>query len=218
MTSVRLPGKPLRDLGGRDLLGRVLDRVYAAQTVSSVVVATSTHESDDSVVAFCAEEAVHCFRGSLDDVASRLLGAADEGRTSGFIRISGDSPVIDPQLIDHAVGVFGEHQPDLVTNVFPRTFPAGQSVEVLATESLRRLWKQQCGLGNAADLHEHVTMGFYNSPDSWNIVNFASDMPGPHPSLAVDTPEDLAHIERLVRHLSAGPLGWKDLLRLLDET
>jgi spore coat polysaccharide biosynthesis protein SpsF len=200
------------------VLGRVLDRVDSAQTVSRVIVATSRHDSDDSIAAFCAEEETHCFRGSLHDVTGRLLAAADESRAPTFVRISGDSPVIDPQLIDHAVGVFHQRRPDLVTNVFPRTFPAGQSVEVIATESLRRLWLQQRELGNAADLNEHVTKGFYVSPDSWNIVNIASDVPGPHPSLAVDTPDDLSRLDGLVRRLSEGPYGWRDLLRMLDAT
>jgi spore coat polysaccharide biosynthesis protein SpsF len=218
MTSSRFPGKSLRGLAGRELLGRVLDRVRSAQFVSSVIVATSTDDSDDPLAEFCAQESTHCFRGSLHDVASRLLAAADESRAQTFVRISGDSPVIDPQLINRAVEVFLQHRPDLVTNVFPRTFPAGQSVEVIATESLRRLWLQQHDLGNAADLNEHVTKGFYAAPDSWNIVNIVSAIPGPHPSLAVDTPDDLARVDRLVRRLSDGPSGWRDLLRMLDAT
>ncbi len=214
MTSKRLPKKPLCDLAGRELLGRVLDRVKAAQSVSGVIVATSTHGSDDPLVAFCEREATDCFRGSMDDVANRLLAAATESGSRAFIRISGDSPLIDPELIDRAVDAYSDTHPDLVTNVFPRTFPAGQSVEVIKADSLEELWLQQRLSDESEHLNEHVTAGFYKSPESWNIVNFTSGLPGPHPSMAVDTPEDLVRIQELLRRASGGPTGWRDLLEL----
>jgi spore coat polysaccharide biosynthesis protein SpsF len=214
MTSQRLPGKPLEDLEGRELLGRVLDRVRAAKTVSRVIVATSTQDTDDALSAFCDRESTHCFRAAMDDVASRLLAAADFVGASAFVRISGDSPVIDPQLIDHAVHVYSATRPDLVTNVSPRTFPAGQSVEVVKASALRKLWSQQSDAADAAELNEHVTTGFYRSPESWDIVNFTSGLLGPHPSMAVDTPEDLVRIRQLIQRASGGLAGWRDLLEL----
>ena len=48
-----------------------------------------------------------------------------------FVRISADSPLIDPSLIDKAVTLFKKNRFDIVTNVFPRTFPKGFSVEVV---------------------------------------------------------------------------------------
>jgi spore coat polysaccharide biosynthesis protein SpsF (cytidylyltransferase family) len=215
MTSKRLPQKPLRDLAGREILGRVLDRVSGAKSVSRVIVATSTHRTDDPLATFCEKEATYCFRGSLYDVAGRMLAAADELKAPVFIRISGDSPVIDPQLIDRGVGVYRELRPDLATNVFPRTFPAGQSVEVIDTEALRTLRSKNRGSGDAADGREHVTSGFYRAPQSWKIVNFTSGLPGPHPSMAVDTAEDLSRIQGLLHRVDDGPAGWRDLLDLL---
>ncbi len=214
MTSKRLPGKPLRHLEGRELLGRVLGRVREARSVSGVIVATSTLGSDDPLGEFCESQAVDCFRGPLDDVAGRLLAAATEQNAEAFVRISGDSPLIDPHLIDRAVSDFIEKNPDLVTNVFPRTFPAGQSVEVINTKALSRLWEHQGGIEDAPELNEHVTAGFYRFPELWNIVNFTSGLPGPHPSMAVDTPEDLVRIQELLRRASGGPTGWRDLLEL----
>ena len=214
MTSSRLPAKPLRDLAGRELLGRVIDRVSVARSISRVIVATSTSDTDDPVAAFCDREATLCFRGSLDDVTSRLLAAAADSGAEAFVRISGDSPIIDPELIDRAVDCFAKNCPDLATNVFPRTFPAGQSVEVVNASALRRLWSQQSDAADAAELNEHVTMGFYRSPESWDIVNFTSGLLGPHPSMAVDTPEDLVRIRQLIQRASGGLAGWRDLLEL----
>ncbi len=214
MTSKRLPGKPLRELAGRELLGRVLDRVNAAQSASEVIVATSTHRTDDPVKAFCDKEATRCFRGSMNDVTGRLLAAALSIGAQAFVRISGDSPVVDPQLIDCAVDVYGTTCPDLATNVYPKTFPAGQSVEVINAYALQELWSQQRDSVDAAQLNEHVTLGFYKSPRSWNIANFTSGLSGPHPSMAVDTLGDLMHLAALLHRASGGPTGWRDLLAL----
>jgi len=214
MTSERLPGKPLRRLEGRAILGRVLDRVREAESVSSVLIATSTLSSDDPLFEFCVSEATDCFRGSLEDVAGRLLSAAADRDADAFVRISGDSPLIDPQLIDFAIATYIETRPDLVTNVFPRTYPAGQSVEVITTSALNRLWRLQSCAEGARTLNEHVTAGFYKFPVLWDIVNFTSGLPGPHPSMAVDTSEDFLRIGGLLRCAEGGPTGWRDLLLL----
>ncbi len=214
MTSERLPGKPLRRLEGREILARVLDRVREAHSVSGVLVATSTLSSDDPLSEFCESRATDCFRGTLEDVAGRLLGAAVERDAEAFVRISGDSPLIDPRLIDFAISTYSETGPDLVTNVFPRTFPVGQSVEVIRTAALNRLWRIQSCAESAQSLNEHVTAGFYKLSVMWNIVNFTSGLPGPHPSMAVDTCEDFDRIGALLRCAEGGPTGWRDLLHL----
>lgn len=216
MTSTRLPQKPFRLVAGRELLGRVIDRVSAAQTMSKIIVATSTQPDDDALEAFCENEKVFCFRGSLNDVTARLLAAAVDSGTHAFIRISGDSPLIDPVLIDRVAQLYIDARPDIATNVFPKTFPAGQSVEAINTSALERLWQLQRDAPDAARLNEHVTVGFYQSPTLWNIINLESGLAGPHASMAVDTHEDLSRVEDLLRRAPEGPLGWRELVELSE--
>ena len=40
-----------------------------------------------------------------------------------FIRVSGDSPLIDPKLIDKAYEIHCKQNFDLITNIMKRTFP-----------------------------------------------------------------------------------------------
>ena len=59
-----------------------------------------------------------------------------------FVRVSGDSPMIDPKLIDKAIKISKKTKGhDIITNVFPRTFPKGQSVEVIKTFTLKKFEK-----------------------------------------------------------------------------
>ena len=106
MTSTRLPGKVLRPLAGRAILGLLVDRMRRATALNDIVVATSIQRSDDAIAAFCAVEGIDCVRGSLDDVAGRMLDAAEQSRADAFLRISGDSPLLDPAIADHAARLF----------------------------------------------------------------------------------------------------------------
>lgn len=204
MTSRRLPGKALIDLAGTPLLARVVARVGEARLVDEVVVATSTDPSDDPIVAFCESARIEYTRGPLKDAAGRLLGAARHRGAEAFVRVSGDSPLIDPELIDRGVAAFRSAASDLVTNVFPRTFPPGQSVEVIATGALAHLHSI---LMDPIHL-EHVTSGFYADPIRWKIINLESGVEGPHRSVTVDIPEDVPRVESIIRRLGAGPSGW----------
>ena len=105
------------------MLAWLLDRLSAARTIKSIMVATSDRSDDSAIAAFCAQADVPCFRGPLDNVTERMLAAARSAGAEVFVRINGDSPLIDPMLVDAVTDLFETEQPDLATNVYPRTFP-----------------------------------------------------------------------------------------------
>ena len=76
MSSTRLPGKVLKEIAGRPMLAWVVERARKAQTITDVIVATTTESSDDPIVGFCAEMGYACTRGSLNDVLDRFYQAA----------------------------------------------------------------------------------------------------------------------------------------------
>lgn len=191
MTSERLPGKVLASLAGKPVLGHVLDRLSRYRAV----VATSTDPSDDAVASFCADRGAECFRGPLEDVAARFAGVVATLGVDAFVRVSGDSPLLDPALVDRGLALFEERKPDIATNVFPRTFPKGQSVEVVDTRTFLAVEPE---LTEPAD-REHVTTFFYARPNRFRIENFVAEEDSSGLSFAVDTPEDLARLDALVR-------------------
>src|SRR5262249_33759136 len=75
MASTRLPGKVLMPLANRPLLYRMLERVLAARTPSSVVVATTVDRSDDVIAAVADEAGVACSRGHPTDLLDRHYAA-----------------------------------------------------------------------------------------------------------------------------------------------
>lgn len=196
MTSERLPGKVLMPLAGKPLIVWLLERLERAETLDSILVATSSEATDDPIAEFCARRPTRCFRGDLGDVAARVLAAARDARLDAFVRVNGDSPLLDQDLVDHAVRLMRAGGYDLVTNVRPRTFPPGQSVEVVRTDSLARALAEP---GVSAHDREHATATMYDGV--FDVRRFEADPPQIETDFSVDTPADARRIETLLRSL-----------------
>src|SRR5262249_50450486 len=108
MGSSRLPGKVLMPVARKPLLWHILHRLGQCRTVDRVVVATSTDPRDDALQQFCAQQGVTCIRGPLQNVLERYRLAAIATGAQTLLRVTGDSPLIDPGLIDYLVSGLGD--------------------------------------------------------------------------------------------------------------
>jgi spore coat polysaccharide biosynthesis protein SpsF (cytidylyltransferase family) len=215
MASERLPGKVLAPVAGRPLLGYLLERLALARGPDCTIVATSDEPEDDPLARFASETGVSVHRGPLADVAGRLAAVAERYEVDALVRVSGDSPLLDPALVDRALELYAEGDWELVTNVFPRSFPVGQSVEVLPRATLERV----LATTTEPEDREHVTRWLYANADRFRIHNFRHERDKSGVRLAVDTAEDLQRIERIVAAMRAPhtEYGLSELLRLEGE-
>ena len=187
--------KPIR---GRPLLGHVVDRARLIDGIDRVVVATSDREIDDPIAEFAEREGVDVFRGAAEDVAGRCLDCMEAFGFTRFIRITGDSPFFDPTLAARLLRLHRERNVDIATNVAPRSFPRGASVEVVSKAALQRVVDST---DDPAD-REHITQSIYAHPDRFDLFNLKAPddrYDGVH--LTVDTPDDLRMAEWIVEHL-----------------
>ena len=193
MSSSRLPGKMLMDINGKTLLKRVVDKVSLSQSVSKIIVATSDNIEDDKIKKHCDSMGINCFRGDLSNVAKRFMDVISHENASSFVRINGDSPLIPPLIIDRAIKIFKENDFDLVTNVFPRTFPKGFSVEVISSKSFKKI----NSLLNK-NQQEHITRKYYDNPEEFKIFNIVSKENYSDINYCVDTLSDLKRMNKLL--------------------
>src|SRR5476649_1017963 len=140
VSSSRLPGKVLKPILGRAMLLHQLDRVRRAGSLDDLVVATSTESGDDAIETMCAAEGIRCFRGSLNDVLDRFYQAALPFNPDYIVRLTGDCPLADPELIDRVVNF-------LITGGFDiagaaPTFPDGLDVEAMRFSILETAWRE----------------------------------------------------------------------------
>src|SRR5882724_7734671 len=103
MGSTRLPGKVLMDLGGQPVLAWVARAARKAAGVHEVWIATSMLPADDAIVEFCRKHAINFFRGSETDVLSRFVGCARAAEADIILRLTGDCPFLDPDVIGAVV-------------------------------------------------------------------------------------------------------------------
>lgn len=196
--SRRLPGKALLDVGGRPLLGRVIDRARRVTCADRIILATSDRVVDDCLAAFARAEGIECFRGDCDDVAGRALACAQAFGLCRFARLCGDRPFFDPLLM-HDLLTEQCQDADLITTQSERPYPPGLTTEVLATKALARA----VALMDEVDDHEHLTRFLYRRPELFNIVKIPApaelDLRGIR--LVVDDAPDLERARYMVEKL-----------------
>lgn len=194
MSSERLPEKVLKPIYGKPMIQVVVEQVSKAIPLNSIVVLTSTEQSDDALAAFLADNGINCFRGSLDNVLDRFQQAAKVYPSSHILRISADSPLMSPDVITYAKSLISDEW-DLITNVKPRSFPKGHSVELVKTSTLLAI--DQSALTDHEK--EHVMPHIYAHPDRYAILNFHSGQEDlAEINLCVDTPDDYERLSKMI--------------------
>ena len=217
MSSTRLPGKVLLDLGGRSVLSRMVERVKLAKRVKRVVVATTVDPSDDPIIDVCTRERIDVFRGSLPDVLDRYYQAAKLFQADVVVRLTADCPLIDPDLIDQTIEALFEQQADFSCNRLPppfqRTYPIGLDVEVCTFDALERAWKE----ASEKRQREHVLPYLYEVEGRFKMVqlNYSRDLGSLRWTL--DTPEDYVLLKEVIHRLGKrNDFTWLEVLALFE--
>lgn len=188
MTSSRLPGKVLKPLAGKPALERVIERLKRSKHIDQIVVATTVNDTDQPIVDLCNQLGISVYRGSENDVLSRVLDAAKSAQTDVIVEITGDCPLIDPQIVDQCIELFQAGSYDYVSTVMERTFPVGLAVQVFPYSVLEEVSKKTTDMED----REHVSLYIYTHPQEYRLKNMAAPEALKHPEiiLTLDTPED----------------------------
>lgn len=195
MSSSRLPGKVLEPLLGRPLIQFMIERVRRARRVDAVLIATSTEASDDRLVGVLRDVGVDVFRGPLHDVLARYVGAARAGHAQLVVRLTGDCPLIDPDLIDAVVALLIKQGAQYASNTAPPRWPDGLDVEAMTIEALEAAASD----ATLASEREHVTPFLRHHADRFRQASLSSAIDLSGLRWTVDHPDDLD----FVRHLLA---------------
>jgi spore coat polysaccharide biosynthesis protein SpsF len=215
-TSTRLPGKIVAPILGRPMLELLIERLRRARHLDQVIVATTSNGTDDVVESLCERVQAGCFRGSEDDVLDRVLRTARAYAVDLIVEITGDCPLIDPNVVDRLIEMHQEGGVDYVANVLKRTYPRGLDTQVFRTTVLEEV----AHLTQDPVDHEHVSLYIYEHPERFRLQNLESNLPERYWNLrlTVDTPQDFALIKAIYEELypKDPAFGLGDVLALLD--
>jgi glutamate-1-semialdehyde 2,1-aminomutase len=195
MGSTRLPGKVLLPILGVPMIEMLLARLSISKEIDEIVVATSIDPQNDKLQSVVENLGYKCTRGSEINVLERFYESAKANRADIVVRITGDCPLVDPELVDQCIQGFKDTKMDYFSNVDPVSYPDGLDIEVMSFASIERANNET----NSRFDEEHVTPYIRNSDtflrDSIKNTHDLSDL-----RWTVDEPEDLVVINNIFKY------------------
>lgn len=202
MGSKRLPGKVLKKIKGKTLIEILLDRLKKSKRPDKLIVLTSQSQSDDVLADYLENKSITYFRGDENDVLDRYYSAVQKYPCDYVVRITGDCPLIDPNLLDQLIDLALNTDSDYCSNLFYESFPDGQDIEVFKYNVLKKAWIEAKLLSE----REHVTPYIIKNTDLkggelFKAKTYDSDSDYSSVRMTVDTLSDFNAIKTLINNL-----------------
>lgn len=214
MGSTRLPGKVLLPLLGEPILSHIVQRLQRSAFLDAIVVATSRAPADEPIAALALDHGVPCVRGSEEDVLGRYVEAARWADAQHVVRITGDCPFVDPDVVDRLIEEHLRSLADYTSNTLSRSFPHGADVEVFTRQALETAAAE----ANQPWEREHVTPFLWTRPERFHLHNVVATPPLDHPEyrITVDTEEDYMLARAVYETLGSNRFSLVDVIMLFD--
>lgn len=202
----------------KPLLLHMYERVIKAREIDEVIIATSDQKSDEEIVRFCQSSNINFFCGSLNDVLDRYYQVAKISNATIIVRLTGDCPIIDPNIIDNVVSTYKNENFDFVANTAPPegiTYPEGMDVEVFSLSALVKAWNQAIKPLE----REHVTFYFWQNPHKFKCFRVDLNYNYSNYRLTVDYKEDFIVVSKIIEALYSNEsiFNMDEILKFLDE-
>lgn len=212
--SSRLRGKILKEIDGKPIIEHIINRFNNLLPLSQLVITTSVEATDDVIVDYCTKNGINYFRGSLENVAQRVLEVGEANSWDYTVRINGDNLFIDLDVLDKLLEIANTGTYDFVSNVKGRTYPYGMSIELIKTSFFRKIYETY--IKDDERYREHVTLCLYENEELGKYY-FQYNTEVPEASglkLSIDTQDDFDKAVLIMKELKT--VGYKyDLKKLV---
>jgi spore coat polysaccharide biosynthesis protein SpsF (cytidylyltransferase family) len=211
LESTRLPEKVLAPILGQPLLLHLLDRLAAVFRPESLVVATADTPENAALAARVRRHGYRVCQPAVapEDVLGRYVAVSRELGAEVVIRVTGDCPLVDPQVICDALALFERRTLEYVA--LAPEWPDGLDVEVLVSAALRQADRQ----ATRASDREHVTPFVWSQPDRFAQALLPCPLDLAAHAWSVDTLRDLELVRAIYLGLygrRGGRFGWRRVL------
>jgi len=210
-SSKRFPKKVLAKIENKPMIFHVINRVKKIKNVEIFLLTTNNHE-DDILEKIGEKNKISVFRGSKNDVLKRYYDCSLKNKIDIVIRITGDCPLIDPNIVLKMLNIFNENKFDYITNRLPPTFPDGLDVEIFSFDVLKKIHKKS----KMKSEREHVTPLIIKNPKLFKIFNFQNSIDYSHLRWTVDDKKDLKLIRKIYKKLKhKKQFNMADILKII---
>lgn len=210
MGSTRFPNKVMQPVLGTPLIELLFRRLSKSRTIGKILLATSDDLGNQPLVDHVRGLGFEVFQGSESDVLDRFYQAAAPHHPDAVVRITGDCPLIDPDVVDLVVQAYLGAGVDYVSNAMPPTFPDGLDCEVFSFRALERAAAEATEPAH----REHVTP-YLRESGKFTTFNVAGEADCSRERWTVDEPEDLEVVAAVFAHFAPRTdFGWEEIMSL----
>ena len=208
LDSSRFPRKNLAKCGKFSLLELLFQRSQRCN-FNNCYLLTSERDIDDDLCIHARAIGLDYIRGDAYDLTKRTQKALNETDSDYFVRLNGDSPFLEPSLINFAINNMKNAL--FVSNIFQRTFPYGISIELIQSQfylsTLKENYLKQENL-------EHVTKHIYEFKNRQNFMSIKQNLNQSEHQLVVDEPHHLENLNALTKNMDLLKSNYWDILKL----
>jgi glutamate-1-semialdehyde 2,1-aminomutase len=212
MGSIRLPQKVMREIDDTPLIGLLLERLAESERITRIVVAMPESAENDALAAYVDSLGFAIVRGDELDVLSRYARALEQQDADVVVRITGDCPLVDAELVDQVIDAYIRKGVDYLSNTDPPTFPDGLDIEAMSAAALRTADAR----ATSAYDREHVTP-YLRTSGTFTTGTFTADADYSDLRWTVDDPDDLAFVQSVFAQFSPRRIfGWREILEFAN--
>lgn len=142
MDSSRLPGKVLMDIEGKPVLQHIIERLKKSKKIDEIILAIPDTKKNNILEKFAKKNKVKYYRGSEENVLERYYKAAVKFKSNAILRVTADSPLLDPHIVDLIIGKYFKSKKDFCCSSSKKPFPLGLGVEIFRFKALERSYKK----------------------------------------------------------------------------
>ena len=198
MSSSRLPGKVLLKANNKPMLEHLIDRLKSIKLIESIIIATTLNPSDDIICDLAKKNKIFYFRGSENNVLERVVKASNYYDPKIIVQITGDCPIIDPNIVDQIVMIYLENKCDYVGNSHIRSYPDGMDVQVFSKRNLLKSYS----MARKKLEFEHVTLNMRMNPKIFKPLHVIApkNIFWPELGLTLDENEDYKLLKKIIEY------------------
>ena len=210
LKSKGLKKKALLPLNNLPLIVILTERLKRAKKANKVIWCTTINSEDDELEYQANKYGVYCYRGSELDVLSRFIEVAEKFKSKNIVRVTGDNPLTDPEIIDY---LLQKHDESLAEYTYCDNIPVGSRSEIISYNALKYCHKNIQKPQNS----EYMTW-MLNRNDIFkvNIIkHFDNQITYPNINLTVDTNEEYNNIKTIFNYFKNNDFKLKDVVNYI---
>lgn len=212
--SKRFPQKVLAKIENKPMIWHVINRIKSIKTVHQIILLTTKRTEDKILLEIANDSGVIGFAGHTHDVLKRYYKCAKKYDVNTIVRITGDCPLIDPDLVRRMIMLYSRNNLDYLSNTLTPTFPDGLDAEIFSFKTLETMNKN----ARFRSEREHVTAYIRNNINKFKTFNLENLKNLSDLRWTVDEPHDLQFVRKIYSQMRPELIfSMKDVLSIISK-